>query len=156
MREDNISPLRNISATKTWIQSVIFNCTVDVALCAFCFFFLPSFTWNKTKTLPLTLILGLTSRLLHCPGGVRGGSCPGCRGRSQMSWCPSQIRLRCARPQPGASPVFACGWHRVEPRGPGSQNGPASHQTDPESDTETNTHFQKHLVLWRFTAVTHT
>lgn len=96
--------------------------------------------------LPLTLVLGLTSDSCTVQG-VRGGSCPGCRGQSQMSWSPSRIRPPCARPRPGASPVFACGWRRDEPRGPGSQNGPASHQMDPESDTKTNTHFKKALCL---------
>lgn len=133
LREDNISSLCNISITKTWIQSVIFNCTVDVALSVV--FFLPPSLQIKQRMLPLTLVLGLTSDSCTVQG-VKGGSCPGCRGRSQMSWCPSRIRLHCARPRPGASPVFACGWHWDEPRGPGSQNGPASHQMDPESDTK--------------------
>lgn len=68
--------------------------------------------------------------------GVRAGSCPGCRGPSQRSWCLSLNRRCCARPPPGFSPVFACGWHWDEPAGPGSQNDHAFHQMGPGSDGE--------------------
>lgn len=96
---------------------------------SFCDFVPPPQTKQKNR-FPIVFSLrpALKSRSVQ---GVRAGSCLGYRGLSLRSWCLNRSLHRCVRPLPGFSPVFACGWRRGEPAGPGSRNGHAFHRMGP-------------------------
>lgn len=57
------------------------------------------------------------------------GSCPGCLGLFQMSWCQNLSHHHC--PQESIFLAIASVWHWDVPTDPGSQNGLSSLRKDP-------------------------